>query len=432
MSKIVGRRTLLRGIFGGLVASVALPPLAEMFDENGTAYAGGVSIPSPFGMFFWGGGVRPDRFFPAQTGANYPVTEELQPFADRGLLGDVSVVSGTDVKTAGVTTGHWTGLRAITCGAAKNGPYYDADGPLVHEVVADHWKGQTRFDKLEVSYSRVGMNPYDPEPFGETSPGALFDAVFGKSLPANMPAGDAQKARAAMFDALLMDGQGLLPKLGSESKAQLSKTLDAWSSLQKRVATPASACGSRPQRPSDPPYSRGHEDLEALNQTMSDILTVALACDLTRAFFIRHNPMQSDTVFWQVGSSQGLHELTLAGAYDEVNAAATFVMKQLAYFCKNLKDVPVGAGTQLDQCAILASSEYGDASAHDDRNMPVLVVGRAGGRLKSGLHVRGNGENVTRAHLTCLRAVGVPAPSFGKNGDFVLGYSDTTIPALEA
>lgn len=433
MSKVVGRRSLLRGVVGGLVASVTLPPLAEMFNGNGTAYADGLSLPRPLGMWFWGGGVRDDRFWPSQTGANFNITPGLQPFQDAGVKDYLTVVSGLDVKEAssGVLTGHWGGVRAVTCGAAKNGPYYDPDGPLVHEVVAAANKGKTRFDKLEVSHSRVGMNPYDPEPFGETSPAALFDAVFGMSLPSTMNAEQAQKARAAMFDALLLDGQALLPKLGNESKQQLSKTLDAWSSLQKRVAGPVTACGSKPQRPTDPPWQHDHEDLEYLAKTTSDIMTVALACDLTRAFFIRHSPMQSDTVFWQVGATMGMHEATHAADYDLVHNASTFVMKQLAYFASNLKNVPVGSGTLLDQCCIIGASEYGDATAHSWHNLPILFLGRAGGKLKSGLHVDMGGDNVSKACLTGIRAVGVQAASFGKNGQFLNGYVDSTITAIE-
>ena len=107
--------------------------------------------------------------------------------------------------------------------------------------------------------------------------------------------------------------------------------------------------------------------------------------------------MQSDTVFWQVGANMGMHEATHAGDYDLVHNASTFVMKQLAYFASNLKNVPVGSGTLLDQCCIIAASEYGDATAHSWHNLPILFLGRAGGKLKSGLHIDMGGDNVSKA-----------------------------------
>jgi hypothetical protein len=167
---------------------------------------------------------------------------------------------------------------------------------------------------------------------------------------------------------------------------------------------------------------------------MADVLAVALGCDLTRAFFFRFSAMQSDTVFWQVGSSEGLHEQTHDGAAQEqVHKAITYGMKELAYLCQKLKAIPVGAGNLLDQVCIMATTEHDQGDRHSFEDMPVLVIGRAGGKLKSGIHYRStSGENATKTHLTCLRAVGVPATSFGKNGQYIQGMSTQTIGALEA
>jgi hypothetical protein len=435
MSKIIGRRSLLRGIAAGLTASIALPPILEMFDGNGTAYADGTAIARPFGMWFWGNGVRLDRWTPKTTGTGWAVTEELQPFADAGVKDYLSVVSGTRVVPApGVTlTGHHGGKVTMLAGSAKDGPYYGVDSPLVHEIVAQQWTGQTRFSKLEMGVSQTGFETYPVEPFGETSPQKLFDTVFSMNLPKNVSGAQAQAARTAMMEALLKDGNALLPKLGTESRQQLGATLDAWNALGKRIATAPPTCAGLPTRPNAPAYSRNHEELEAISQAMADVLTVALACDLTRSFFFRFSAMQSDTVFWQVGSGEGLHTQTHdGGAQEQVHKAITFGMKQFAYLCKKLKAIPVGAGNLLDQVCIMGATEHDQGDIHTTNDMPVLVVGRAGGKLRGGVHYRSTtGENATKTHLTCLRAVGVPAASFGKNGNYLLGMSTQTLGALE-
>jgi hypothetical protein len=149
MSKsFIGRRSVLRGIVSGLAASVAMPPILELFDGNGTAYADGTPIARPFGMWFWGNGVRLDRFVPKTTGTGWAVPAELQPFADAGVKDYVSVVSGTRVVPApgAQPTGHHAGKVLMIAGSAKNHPYYGVDSPLVHEVVGQHWAGQTFYD----------------------------------------------------------------------------------------------------------------------------------------------------------------------------------------------------------------------------------------------------------------------------------------------
>ena len=66
MSKFqLSRRTFLRGVLGGTTASLALPPLEAMFDVNGVLYArDNMPIPKRFGIFFWGNGIKRDRWIP--------------------------------------------------------------------------------------------------------------------------------------------------------------------------------------------------------------------------------------------------------------------------------------------------------------------------------------------------------------------------------
>ena len=43
----------------------------------------------------------------------------------------------------------------------------------------------------------------------------------------------------------------------------------------------------------------------------------------------------------------------------------------------------------------------------------VFVAGRAGGKLKSGIHVDGNGDSCTRVGLTIQQALGLPVNKWG-------------------
>ena len=44
----LGRRRMLRGLFGGAAVAVGLPPLEAMLNGNGDAYAGGAALPKRF------------------------------------------------------------------------------------------------------------------------------------------------------------------------------------------------------------------------------------------------------------------------------------------------------------------------------------------------------------------------------------------------
>ena len=89
---------------------------------------------------------------------------------------------------------------------------------------------------------------------------------------------------------------------------------------------------------------------------------------------------------------------------------ATFIF---AVFLNALKAMPEGDGTLLDNCSVFATTELSEGNTHSNDEFPVLLAGRGGGRLRTGLHVRTNRDNASKAGLTALRGAGVPMPSFG-------------------
>src|SRR5687767_4806391 len=96
---------------------------------------------------------------------------------------------------------------------------------------------------------------------------------------------------------------------------------------------------------------------------------------------------------------------------------------------EKLKAMPEGAGNLPDNCAILASSDCAEGKSHSNKDYPILVAGRAGGKLKfPGIHHRAPGENSNQVLLTMLRAVGLPQASFGINNSL----TSTGCAAIEA
>jgi hypothetical protein len=176
----------------------------------------------------------------------------------------------------------------------------------------------------------------------------------------------------------------------------------------------------------------GHEPITEKNQILSDILAMALACDLTRVFSLLFSTAGCGTVFWNVGASNGLHQINhderAPGAEPQptVHAAVQYTMEQLGYFLAKLKSIPEGAGTLLDSCGILCTTELSEGFTHSNDEFPVLFAGKAGGTLRSGIHARAPGGNTSTALLTMLRALGDPRPSFGT----AAGETSQVLPEL--
>src|SRR5260370_29518629 len=136
----ISRRTVLRGMIAGTAVSFGLPPLEAMFNANGTAYAAGGALPRRMGVFFWGNGVKLDRWTPVDTGPTWTPNVENAPLIP--VKDYVSIVSGMSVKT-GNEQGHHAGAVGILSGcpmvkqAANGAPFRSTfSAPSIAQVAA--------------------------------------------------------------------------------------------------------------------------------------------------------------------------------------------------------------------------------------------------------------------------------------------------------
>ena len=456
---ILNRRTVLRGALGGVGISVGLPPLEAMFNANGTAYAqSNAAIPKRLGLFFWGNGVKLDRWVPGTTGAGWTPSPSLQPFATAGVKDYVNVVTGMNIKS-GNERGHHSGLTGIMSGAAliaephPNSNYVSTySQPSIDQVAAGVIGTTTRFKSLEVGVSKKvvdgegttlhylshnGPDSFNPP---EYNPVNVFNRLFGTDFVPPMggtPVVDVSKTlRKSVLDAVLADMNTLKGRVGATDKIRLDSHMNNVRSLENRLvsATPTLPPGStacvRPAQPTKPSTSGG-EPIKATNKAMSDLIAMALACDQTRVFSVMFSGSVGYTVFSDIGITTGHHDLTHdeAGDQPQVQASTVYTMEQFAVLLAALKAIPEGAGNLLDSCAILASSDTADGRDHSITNYPILIAGSAGGKLKyPSVHYKSNGENTTMVLLSILRSVGLSLTEFGTGG----GRVTASCTAIEA
>jgi hypothetical protein len=444
------RRTFLRGIAAGSAVAVGLPPLEAMFNANGNALAQGQPLPKRFGVWFWGNGVRRAHWTPDGTGTGWTPRAELEPFTLRpGLRDYVSPVTGLEIKSA--THAHHSGMAGIMTGARYHlvGPTRDTivssfAYPSIDQVVAERLYNdpttRTPFRSLEVgvctfrgtdegtTFQHLSHNGPNNVNASEYNPMTLFNRLFGAPL-------DAQKtaARRTVLDAVKRDVDRLKPRLSSADVIRIDQHLSSIRSIEERLATSAAVCATPRTPNADYPEIGGQEPIQEKNEIMSDILAMALACDLTRSFSVLFSTAGAGTVFWMSGAQNGLHQI----AHDErapgaepqptLHSATVFTMQQCAYFLDRLRSIQEGATNLLENSAILCTTELSEGNVHSNDEFPILVAGRAGGALRGGVHYRsGSRENTTKVLLTLLRAMGDTRASYG----VAEGESSEVIPDL--
>jgi hypothetical protein len=434
------RRTFLNGMLKGSAVSIGLPVFEAMLGINGEAFADGTETPTRFGVWFWGNGVRPEKWTPTTTGEYWIPNEETLPLLSHQAY--LSIVSGCEIKTA--THPHHSGMTGIFTGQ-KYQKIDDVRDTIsstfaaqsVDQIAADYFSGTTPFRSLEIGVtafhgtdegstfqhlSHNGPNNFNP---CEYSAIQLYNRLFGLSQEQEL-----HFARQSILDSVTTQAARLNRRLGVADRIRLEQHLESIRTLEQQLAYEAPTCET-PSVPGTYPNIGGVEQINEKNQIMSRLLALALSCDLSRVFSIQFSTAGSGVIFTDAGAVDGLHGIchTEAMPQPTVHAATTKTMGYLSDFLGILKDTPDGAGNLLDNSSILCTSELADGYTHSNVNFPIVVAGLGSGRLRGNMHYASTSlENTSMAVLSALRGSGVEALSFGQDE----GYTEEGISDIEA
>jgi hypothetical protein len=458
----LSRRTVLRGAVHGIGASVGLPLLDAMLNGNGTALAQGGPLPQRFGAWYWGNGVVANQWFPAGNGPTWSLTPLMQPLAN--VKSYLSAITGAVVYVPYQVSGHMGSLMAITSGTLgtpQGGLNYAYASKTFDQAIAEKIGGSTRFRSLHLGVASTDTSDAD---FGavaksishngpnspnlpEFDPIALYNRVFGAGFNPGGPGPvDVTLAkRKSVLDVVAADTRALQSKLGARDKARLDQHLQGITELERQLMVmppPMMTTGCRaPARPASSFAALDAQQIQwdALDAAQTELLVFALVCDQTRVFTYRFSPCNDYTVYpgfptfvidpTTTDTGTSMHAMTHQQGGDQpgVQTCVRFAMTKLAGLLERLKGIPEATGNVLDNCAILAFSECTEGRGHNATQppgIPMLVAGRAGGRLVyPGVHYRSaavgdkpsetRGRNVSCVPLTIMQALSTGITTWG-------------------
>ncbi len=483
MSRVrLPRRSFLRGLGG---TAIGLPILEAMLDVTGRAYADGSGdIPcryvKTFGGFTMGadGDSSPNGVVPNSTGSNYELLVGTQPFANHNVHDEISIISGLNIPIAsgsgnvapagrnGGDSFHFHPNPMLTGNRQQGGVFgTTVTGPSSDQIVADMIAGDTTFASLPLRvqalfYNQSGgidvANNRDTLSFRDiggtiepiapySSPRQAYDALFTGFVPDD-PVAAAEKAfllekRKSALDLVDRRMNGLLERLSHADQVRLERHYDEVRALETRLDAiapdqvgacellpdpgPGPALGGEPSTPSQWNVNLGYSDEDARARVMTDLLHMALTCDLTRSATLMYTMWQSFmNIHPLTGQTWNHHIMHHQGTTAQVNEMITWHMDHFASLIEKLRDTPEGDGSLLDNCAVLfmiegghgADVEFGQSwSSHTTENMAMLMAGGAGG-LRRGEHIvaPGNRNHPVNVLLTAMKAVGADVGSMGE------------------
>jgi hypothetical protein len=410
----LSRRTAMKGLFGGASVTIGLPLLDCFLNVNGTAMAAtGAPLPIRFGTWFWGLGVNPNRWFPDKAGPDYDLKPELAPIA--ALRHKINVLGNFNVLLDG----------ALTAERGLPGESFDV-------TISDLIGGRSRFRSLEVSATGDARNSLSGRGGGNLNPSegsaaGLYQRLFGIGFKdpnsATFEPDPQVMARRSVLSAVSEERQALISSVGAADRQKLDQYFTSIRQLENQLDTeltkpePLKACAV-PKAVGERPINAEIENVVTNHELMTDLLVMALACDLTRVVNMMFNNGASSLT--RIGSTITHHQLTHEEALDNrlgYQPEATYflnkVMEAWVYFAQALDNVKEGDRTLLDNSLIFAHSETEFAKFHTIDNIPMMTAGSAGGRVKTGIYVDGEGTAVSRVGLTIQQAMGVSVDRWG-------------------
>jgi hypothetical protein len=435
----IDRRALLKGSLGGAAVGVALPFLDCTLNDSGTALAAtGAPLPVRFGTWYWGMGHTPGHAIAEkrETGKGIGFLEEtksLKPYEEylNFFGGFATPLDGRSNYT------HFTGWVASRTGTAPS-RNQEIPAPTLDILAADAIGNGTRFQTLNATSSGMPRANYsargtDSRGNAETSAVALYRRLFGPEFVDPNKTDFAPDPKVMLEKSVLSgvteQSKAYVKTLGAADKARLDEYFTSVRQVENQLALqlerpPRNEACRVPPNPSEsasgdqPRVARDMDHVNETHRLMAKLLAMAVACNQTRVFNMAFTDDFANVR--RNGETYTHHLLTHEEAIDQKLGYQpltfwfnTRASEGFATFLEAFASIREAGGTLLDNCLIFASSETNYARVHTIDGIPIWLAGRAGGRIKTGYHVIGGADPITRVGLTALRAMGVPLESWG-------------------
>jgi len=403
-----------RAFLGSVGASAALLPLLEAEQALGAPSL----FPKRLVTIAWSNGVAQPSFFPA---ADDPTANVImQPLAS--LKSKVTLVAGLDYKLmldGGHTyDGHFAFPTMFT-GTYKNlgGQSSAATGASIDQVVSTAVSKTANLPMplltITVQGNSTSYRADGTQNTGETQVARLYSTLFAsKAMPS--PQLTALTARRkSVLDYLIPELSSFASRRGTDDRAKISAHLDTIRQIETSLSATAGAACS--------PVSPGAAtDYPSTVKAFSDLVAMALSCDVTRSVAISWagdgGSSPGAMPFLNIGADNGgglgdVHAIAHQGVpgYPKKIVIDTWYIQQLAYLAGALDAVSEGAGTLLDNSLVVMGNDMCEGSLHLVAGLPFILVGSAGGALKTGRTVKvGSWATTTTANYWQSGKTGVP------------------------
>jgi len=325
------------------------------------------------------------------------------------LLSGAPIASGGTIRSGtsfdqmlAQTYGRSTKVPSLVLGCEQS-------NPSVH-------KNYSMLYSSHISWS----SPTTPTPL-ELYPALAFDRLFKDEVTP----GD-----RSVLDAVLADANDLKRRISLNDQRKLDEYLESVRDVETRIENAGNRGelqGWRPtsDRPDSPRPADGiPQDIAEHMRLMCDIVVLGFQTDTTRVTTLKLNNDHSALRFPNLPSVQQpnngidymIHHLLSHSDGEDWLRVNQFFAEQVAYLADRLEAIREGERSLLDNSMLLYCSSMMAGAKHDNDQLPVVVLGGAGGRIAGGRVVDYRGKDdrqLCRLFLSMMDKMDVRPDGFG-------------------
>jgi hypothetical protein len=382
--------------------------------------------PVRFACLFSGNGFHSKEWWAKGEGAQMQLGKVLEPLAPH--KSKLTLIKGLYNAEALKGNIHSSQTGNILSGAPLASGGAIKSGTSIDQFLAQRVGRQTRVPSLvlgcEPSMASVHKNysmlysshiswssPTTPTPL-EVYPALAFDRLFKDNSSAT---------DASVLDSVLGEAKSLRGKISHNDQLKLDEYLNSVREVEQRIEQAGKRQelqGWRPtlDKPNKPrPKDGVPQDIAEHMRLMCDILVLGFQTDTTRFSTLKLNNDHSSLRFSNLGIDYMIHHLlshTDGADWLRVNQ---FFVEQVAYIATRLDSIQEGERTALDNTIMMYCSSM-LTGGHEANQLPVILVGRGGGKLQSGRvldYLGKENRKMCSLYISIMEKFGIKQSQFG-------------------
>ena len=357
------------------------------------------------------------------------LTATMQPLAEH--TNDVTLITGLERTYKNGQDVHAQGascyLTSLSPAQATAKGITHPNGRTLDQVIGDAVGHATIFNTLEISCNgfTAGKEPiefdniswYGPNKIAPSirDPQKLYDRLFLRDSYRNHV--------ADVTDLVLADAKTLSKKLARDDRETMGRFMEMIRDIEVRIEKMSKLLASVDVKvPKNEVLPRGD-----YIRLQIDLMLLAFQMGITNVSTFMIGPERWDATLMYEGvfdKPVQHHNMThnqKGDGYKDVQKIDIFHMQQYAYLLRRMKELKEFDGsTMLDNSLITYGAGLGDGATHQFYDLPMIVAGKAQGRIKQGRHIKmKSGTLNSNLWLTVAQLMGLEIESYADSSGVV-------------